>query len=177
VISCAASPLKARFEASTRLFWSLLTSSSAGARTWNLSLSTLVLETAAAKDAAHSCRKITSTSKYCSSRMRRVRADLFVDSAEHSADFTACQEVGATALSMCTRTASKMAQQSACSGTLMASSSSVTAGYLARGILLSMLHGRIRFVVPPFAGISSSPLNMKAFHAAHHVGMSGRGAV
>mmetsp|Transcript_63197 Transcript_63197/g.199646 ORF Transcript_63197/g.199646 Transcript_63197/m.199646 type:complete len:226 (-) Transcript_63197:171-848(-) len=118
---------------------------------------------------------MTSAWAYCSSRIFTVSVALFVQRAPQSATLTACQESGATVFSMCTRMASKMAQHRACSGTLIASSLSVTAGYFALGILLRSVQGRALFEPPPLAGNSSSASNMKAFHCAHHVGMSGSG--
>ena len=46
-------------------------------------------------------------------------------------------------MTMCTRTASKIAWQRVCSGMEMASSSALSAGYLARLILCSRLEGNV----------------------------------
>mmetsp|Transcript_57568 Transcript_57568/g.129791 ORF Transcript_57568/g.129791 Transcript_57568/m.129791 type:complete len:215 (-) Transcript_57568:266-910(-) len=123
-------------ETSTTLFWSRFVSRHAGSSTWKRSLSAADLAMASVNDAAHSWRKMASTSAYCSSRMRSVRATLLVDRAPQRALLTLCHESGATVLSMCTRMASKMAQQRVCSGRLIASSFSVMAGYFALGMTL-----------------------------------------
>mmetsp|Transcript_8717 Transcript_8717/g.22446 ORF Transcript_8717/g.22446 Transcript_8717/m.22446 type:complete len:207 (+) Transcript_8717:669-1289(+) len=173
VNSCAAAPSNLCRETRMRLFWSRLMSIMAGARTQNFSLRE-VSRMAFAKQAAHSWRKMMCASPYCSSRIRSVREILFLESVLHKASFTPCQELGPTMFSMYTNTASKMARHSAWSGTLMASSSSVTAGYLTRRMGPSMLHGRV-VLVPSLAGMTTSSTNMNCFQAAHHVWMSGRG--
>mmetsp|Transcript_8111 Transcript_8111/g.23804 ORF Transcript_8111/g.23804 Transcript_8111/m.23804 type:complete len:228 (+) Transcript_8111:459-1142(+) len=175
VISSTPAPEKVLRAASTMLFWSRFVSSAAGSSTSNLSPRTGDLATTSVKDAAHSCRKMTSASAYCSSRIRSVMAVLLVESEVQREALTSCHASRATRFSMCTRMASKMAQQRACSGRLMASSSSVRAGYFARGMGLSIAQGRVFWTPPPFAGLSSSCSNMNAFQAAHHCGTSGRG--
>ena len=67
----------------------------------------------------------------------------------------------------CSITASQMARQSAWSGTDIASSSSLSAGYLARGIFEISSHGRLLALPPPLTATSSRVSNMKADQAAH----------
>mmetsp|Transcript_79465 Transcript_79465/g.208678 ORF Transcript_79465/g.208678 Transcript_79465/m.208678 type:complete len:293 (-) Transcript_79465:112-990(-) len=175
VISCAAAPSNVFRETKMRLFWSRLLSITAGDRTKKLSSNAAFALMACEKVALHSCRKMTSASPYCPARIRSVSATLLVESVAHRAAFTPCQEPGPTVFSMCTRTASKMARHKVWSGTLIASSSSVTAGYLARRMGSSMVLGQTD-LLPPFAGTATWSTNMNFFQAAHHVWMSGRGA-
>mmetsp|Transcript_39724 Transcript_39724/g.86616 ORF Transcript_39724/g.86616 Transcript_39724/m.86616 type:complete len:281 (-) Transcript_39724:171-1013(-) len=174
VISCTAAPSNVFRETRMRLFWSRLVSILAGDRTTKRSSSAGFAQMAFANVATHSCRKMTSTSPYCSARIWRVSGTLLLESAEHSASLTLCQEPGPTTFSMCTRTASKMARHMVCSGRLIASSSSVRAGYLARRMGPSILPGQVD-LLPSFAGTVSGSTNMKLLQAAHQVWMSGRG--
>mmetsp|Transcript_102006 Transcript_102006/g.277277 ORF Transcript_102006/g.277277 Transcript_102006/m.277277 type:complete len:250 (+) Transcript_102006:526-1275(+) len=175
VTSSAAGPSKLLLDTRIRLFWSRLWSRAAGFRTWNSAARVGVEAMVSAKTAEHSCRNTISHSTYCVSRMLIVSATLLVESVLHRDILTPCHVVGPTALSMCTRMASKMAQQSVCSGTLIASSLSVRAGYFARGIVSSMLHGLAFLDPPPLAGTSSSRENIHDFQASHQVAMSGKG--
>jgi len=77
---------------------------------------------------------------------------------------------GSSVQTMCSITASHTARHSACSGTDIASSSSLSAGYLARGIVEISSHGRLLAVPPPLTTTSSPASNMKDDHAAHHLG-------
>lgn len=69
---------------------------------------------------------------------------------------------------MCTRMESKIACDSVCNGRLIASSSTVSAGYFERLIGWSILTGRVVWVEP--SASSSCLENMKLFHCAHHLG-------
>mmetsp|Transcript_9117 Transcript_9117/g.23888 ORF Transcript_9117/g.23888 Transcript_9117/m.23888 type:complete len:331 (-) Transcript_9117:380-1372(-) len=71
---------------------------------------------------------------------------------------------------ICTRTASKMARHSVCSRTDIASSSSVSAGYLERGILPRSSHGSFDDGGAPFLpGTSRRSENIKSRHSGHHL--------
>ena len=83
-------------------------------------------------------------------------------------DLSASQDPsGDTLFIMWTRTASKTAQQTSCSGTDMASSASVSAGYLARGIFDSMSAGSFS-ALPAFLSTTATlSSKKKARHWGH----------
>merc|ERR1712185_693757 len=104
----------------------------------------------------HSCRQITSASAYASpSSTLSVRSDLVVTSASQMLILSSCHAPGASVLSTWTSVASKIAQHSSWSGTEIASSSSVMAGYLAFLIGGSIVHGSLGAAAPDLSLMSS----------------------
>ena len=85
---------------------------------------------------------------------------------------------GVSVWSMCTRIASKTARQTVCSRTEIASSSSVSAGYLERGIFVRSSQGNLfEDGAPLWPGTVMLSSNMNFFHSGHHfstVGMSSK---
>mmetsp|Transcript_28358 Transcript_28358/g.72890 ORF Transcript_28358/g.72890 Transcript_28358/m.72890 type:complete len:221 (-) Transcript_28358:324-986(-) len=100
--------------------------------------------------------------------MASVRSPFLVLSASHIESLSPCHFPGASWFMMCTRMASKIARHSACSGTLMASSSAVSAGYLAALMWPSIAAGVCDLGGPALAATSSGTSNMNDAHAAHH---------
>mmetsp|Transcript_90820 Transcript_90820/g.256517 ORF Transcript_90820/g.256517 Transcript_90820/m.256517 type:complete len:243 (+) Transcript_90820:810-1538(+) len=82
--------------------------------------------------------------------------------------FTTCHSFsGESKFMKCTRTASKIAWQTICKGLANRSSSSVTAGYLLRGIGSSMSTGRCT-ATPFLVRTVTVSTNMNFFHWSHH---------
>mmetsp|Transcript_26986 Transcript_26986/g.79244 ORF Transcript_26986/g.79244 Transcript_26986/m.79244 type:complete len:250 (+) Transcript_26986:750-1499(+) len=171
-----AGPASRRFATRMSEFWSRTASQSRGSSTSNRSARAGAARSAVTSAPLTSCRKRRSTSAYsgrCSTSI--VRCALETTSASQMLILSSCHAPGESWLSRPTRIASKIARQSSCSGSEMASSASERAGYLERLIGESMAHGRRGAAAPDLALTSSGASKKKACHCANHASPSGIG--
>ena len=155
-------------------FWSRTASDAAGTKIAYLSAIARVSLSEVANATLASWRKKTSVSAYSRRwSSASVRAALPTTSDCVILFFSSCHAPGASVLSVCTSTASKMAQQRSWSGIETASSSAEIAGYLSFLILPSIAHGFFSATAPPLPATGSDVSKKNADHWLNHASPSG----